>query len=150
MLEKKITFVDYNGNERTETHYFYLNESELMKWLTTNGEYTLDKLLMRLYQEGNGRKIMDIFEDLIRKSYGKRSLDGRKFEKSKEIWDDFYQTEAYSKLFMEIVTDAKKASEFVNGIIPSNLAVEVDKVLKEHPDAIPDEMKDYIGEVKSV
>ena len=28
------------------------------------------------------------------------------------------QTEAYSNLFMELATDAKAASEFVNGIVP--------------------------------
>jgi hypothetical protein len=144
MLAKTITFTDYEGTERTETHYFNLDKAELTKWLTTTGEYTLDKVLLRLANERNGAKIMEIFEDLIHRSYGIKSLDGRKFEKNEEIWLNFYQTEAYSNLFMEIVTDANKASAFVNGIIPKKLADEVAKSLKENKDGLPDEIKDYI------
>ncbi len=147
MLKKTIKFTDYEGLERTEEHFFNLNKAEVIKWLTTSGDYTLDKLLQRLSKERNGRKIMEIFEDLIKMSYGRKSLDGRKFEKNEEIWNDFYQTEAYSKLFSECVTDAKKAADFVNGIIPKDLADEVAKIIKDNPDGIPDELKDYAGPV---
>lgn len=144
MYCKKIEFEDYDGNKRVEDHYFHLNRAEIIKWLTTNGEYTLDKLVMRLSSEKNGKKIMEIFESLIKLSYGRKSLDGRKFEKSEEIWNDFYQTEAYSELFTELVTDANKAADFVNRIIPKSLADDVQKIIKENPEGIPDEMKDYL------
>lgn len=147
MLVKNITFEDFDGNKRTEDHYFHLSKAEVIKWLTTSGDYTLDKLLERLSKERNGKKIMEIFEDLIRLSYGKKSLDGRKFEKTDEIWNDFYQTEAYSVLFTELVTDARKAAAFVNGIIPKDLADEVEKIIKDNPEGIPDALKDYTGPV---
>lgn len=140
MLTKTITYEDYDGNQRTEQFYFNLNKAEVLKWLTTGGDYTLDKVLERLSTERNGQKIMEIFEDLIRRSYGRKSLDGRKFEKSQEIWEDFYQTEAYSALFTELVTDAKKASDFINSVIPKDLANEVDKMMKENPEGIPAEL----------
>jgi hypothetical protein len=35
------------------------------------------------------------------------------------------QTEAYSELFVEITSDEKKASEFINGIIPQKMAEEL-------------------------
>lgn len=143
MLKKSITFTDFDGKVRTEDHYFNLNKAEVVKWLTTNGDYTLDKMLERLSTEKNGKKIMEIFEDLIHRSYGRKSLDGRKFEKNEEIWKDFYETEAYSELFMEMVTDAKKASAFVNGIIPADLAAEVRNIVANNPEGIPDELKDY-------
>ena len=143
MLKKTITFTDFDGNERTEDHYFNLNKAEVIKWLTTSGDYTLDKVLERLSTERNGKKIMEIFEGLIKLSYGKKSVDGRKFEKSEEIWNDFYQTEAYSILFTELVTNAKKAADFVNKIIPKDLADEVEKIIREHPEGIPDTLKDY-------
>lgn len=151
MLKKTITFEDYDGNTRTEDHYFNLNKAEVIKWLTTSGEYTLDKVLERLSTERNGKKIMEIFEDLIHLSYGRKSLDGRKFEKTEEIWNDFCQTEAYSILFTEIVTDAKKASDFVNKIIPKDLAHEVEKIISENPEGIPAEVRDYVDvEVKNI
>lgn len=136
MLAREITFEDFNGQMRTETHYFHLSQAEIVKWLTTQGDYTLDKVLQRLSEERNGKEIMRMFDELIYLSYGKKSLDGRRLDKSKEAKDDFFQTEAYSALFMELVTDAKKAAEFVNGIIPKNLASEVDRLMKDHPEAI--------------
>lgn len=147
MLKKTITYVDFDGRSRTEDHFFHLNKAEVIKWLTTNGDYTLDKMLERLSQERNGKKIMEIFEGLIRMSYGRKSLDGRKFEKNDEIWKDFYETEAYSELFTELVTDAKKAAAFVNQIIPSDLAAEVTKIIADNPKGIPDELKDYAAGV---
>ncbi len=145
MLCKTIEFTDYDGNIRKEDHYFNLNKAEVIKWLTTTGDYTLDKVLERLYKERNGKKIMEIFDELIHLSYGRKSLDGRKFEKTQEVWDDFYQTEAYSKLFTDLVTDAKKAAAFVNSVIPQDLVEEVERIIKENPDGIPDEFKDYIS-----
>lgn len=144
MLKKTINYIDYDGNERSEEYYFNLNQAEIIKWLTTTGDYTLDKVLERLATERNGKKIMEIFEELIRLSYGRKSLDGRKIEKSKEIWEDFYYTEAYSTLFTELVTDARKAADFVNQIIPKKLADEVAKIVSENPNGIPDTLKDYV------
>ena len=45
----------------------------------------------------------------------------------------FAETEAYSVLFMELATDDAKAAEFVNGIIPPDVA--------EKAAALPDEQK---------
>lgn len=141
MLKKTIKYEDYDGNIRKEDFYFNLNKAEVIKWITMTGDYTLDKVLDRLSTERNGKKIMDIFEGLIRLSYGRKSLDGRKFEKSEEIWNDFYQTEAYSILFAELVTDANKAADFMNQIIPSTLSSEVEKIIKEHPEQLPEQFR---------
>lgn len=145
MYAKVIKFEDYNGVKREEEHFFNLNKAEVIKWLTTSGDYTLDKVLERLSKERNGKKIMEIFEEMIKMSYGKPSLDGRKFEKTDDIWNDFYQSDAYSELFTELVTDAAKAADFVNKIIPKDLADEVAKIIKDNPDGIPAELRDYTG-----
>lgn len=147
MYKKTIKFKGYDDVERTEDFYFNINEAELTKWLTTSGDYTLDKVLDRLTKERNGKEIMRIFEDMIHMAYGRQSLDGRKFEKSEEIWKDFYQTEAYSVLFMELVTDAAKAADFVNKIIPRKLADRVEKIIRDNSDGIPDNLKEYAAPV---
>ena len=144
MLAKKISFIDFDGQSREGEYFFNLNEAETVMWMTTTGEYTLDKVLLRLSQERNGRKIMEIFEDLIHRSYGIKSLDGIQFEKSEEEWKKFKQSNAYSKLFMELVTDARKAAEFVNSIIPKEMADEISKTLLENKDGVPAELRDYI------
>lgn len=143
MLEKTFTFTDYEGNERKETHYFHMSKAEIMMWVSTDKEYTVDKKLLQLFRERNGRQLMEFFEDLIHRSYGRKSLDGRRFEKSEAIWMDFYQTEAYSELFMELVTDADKASAFLSAIVPASIADEM-KVSAENRDKIPAELRDYL------
>ena len=38
--------------------------------------------------------------------------------KNDEIRQAFAETEAYSMIFMDLVTDANKATEFINSIVP--------------------------------
>lgn len=147
MFEKTVTYEDFNGEKRTESHLFNLNQAEVVKWLAAPGEYTLDKVLLRIQKDGNMKKSMDVFDDLLRRSYGRISEDGRKFEKNDEIWEDFHQSEAYSKIFMEIISNAKAAAEFVNGILPKDMSSNVMKIIKENPDGVPDELKDYVGDI---
>lgn len=144
MLAKKIKYEDYDGIMREDEFQFNLSQADVIKLLTTTGEYTLDKLLKRLSTERNGKKIMEIFESILKMSYGRKSLDGKRFEKSEELWKEFYESEAYSVLFTELVMDAKKASEFINAIIPKKLADNIADIVKNNPDGIPDELKDYI------
>lgn len=144
MLKKTIAYIDFDGNDRKEDFYFHMSQAEVIQWLVTSGDYTLDKVLERLATERNGKKIMEIFADLIYRSYGEKSLDGRRFDKSEEVKRNFLETEAYSVLFTELVTDAKKAADFVRSIIPANLAADVEKVMRENPDGIPDTIKDYL------
>lgn len=140
MLKKTITYTDYDGKERTEDFYFHLTKAEVIQWLTTNGDYTIDKVLERLTKKSRGRDIIDIFEDLIKRSYGEKSEDGRRFIKSPEVLANFVETEAYSVLFTELVLDANKAAEFFSKILPSDIGDAIDKVQKEHPNATPEEL----------
>lgn len=118
MLKKTITFKDYNGNDRTEDFYFNLNQAEVTEMeLSVSGG--LVEMIKRIVAAQDGKQIIGTFKDLILKAYGVKSPDGRKFIKNQEVRDDFAQTEAYSKLFMELATDADAAGEFVKGIIPA-------------------------------
>ena len=121
MLKKTITYVDYNGVERKEDFYFNLSKSEIMKMeLGTTGG--LAEKIQRVVDAQDGPAIMTIFEDLILTAYGEKSLDGKRFIKSKELSEAFSQTEAYSKLFMELATNDVAAANFINGIIPVDLS----------------------------
>ena len=117
MYIKTINYTDYNGNTRTEDHYFNLTEAEALEMeMSTNGGFS--ERIKRIIAAQDTATLITIFKDLIKKSYGRKSLDGRKFEKSEEIFNEFKDTEAYSILFMELATDTKAATEFVNGIAP--------------------------------
>lgn len=128
MLKKTLTFEDFNGEEIAEDFYFHLSKAELIKMeLSEKGGLT--EAFKEIVETNDGSRIMDIFENLILSSYGKKSEDGRRFIKNDDIRDSFAQSEAYSVLFMELVTDAKAAADFFNGIIPSGLAEEAKKTM---------------------
>lgn len=144
MYKRTITYEDFNGKQRTEDFYFNLSKAEVIKWLTTTGDYTLDKVFEKLAREHNGKEIMKTFEDIIYMAYGEKSMDGRRFDKSDEVKRNFMETEAYSTLFTELVTDANKAAEFMNNIIPKDMAEEINRIVADNPDGLPDSMKDYL------
>lgn len=119
MIKKNITWIDYDENKRTEDFYFNLNEAELI--LMEVGEKGgFERMLKRIIAEDDRQKIIDIFKELVLKAYGQKTTDGRRFVKSKELSKEFEETEAYVQIFMELATDAKAASDFVNGIVPKN------------------------------
>ena len=118
MLKKTITYKDYNGVEITEDFMFNLTKAEILEMqLTKDGG--MDAAIKKIVDAKDAPEIMKVFKDLILKSYGIVSDDGRRFIKSKEISDSFAQTEAFSMLFMELATDTDAASAFVNGIVPA-------------------------------
>lgn len=125
MLKKTITYTDYDGNERTEDFYFNLSKAELLEMeMSTNGG--LEKFCQKIISEKDTKRMMEMWKDLILKSYGEKSLDGKRFIKNQELVDSFTQTEAYSELFMELASNADTAAAFVKGIIPKNLLEQID------------------------
>lgn len=120
MLKKTITYTDYNGVTRKEDFYFNLSQAEIAEMqLTTPGG--MSEMLNRIVDAREDTELIKIFKDLIFKSYGEKSPDGKYFNKSEELSKAFSQTEAYSVLFMDLATDANKASDFVKGILPEDL-----------------------------
>lgn len=126
MLKKTITYEDYNGVTRTEDFYFNFTEAEIMELeLGTTGG--LAEMIQRIVASQDAPTILKIFKDIILKAYGVKSEDGRRIIKNDAVREDFAQTEAYSKLFMELATDSKAAADFINKIVPENMAKEANK-----------------------
>lgn len=125
MIKKTITYTDYNGIERTENFYFNMSKAEVMEMeLSTAGG--MAESIQKIVDAKDAPAIIRVFKDLVLKAYGVKSDDGRRFMKVKPdgtlYADEFKETEAYSQIFMELATDADKAAEFVNGIMPAELA----------------------------
>ena len=131
MLKKTITYKDYNDAERTEDFYFNLSEAEVIEMeLSTAGG--LAEMIQGIVKAQDGPAIIKIFKDLILKAYGEKSIDGKSFvkvdEKGNPLWVKFSQTAAYSKLFMELATEADAGAKFVNGIMPAGYANAENKI----------------------
>lgn len=117
MIKKTIKYVDFKGNEREEDFYFNLSKPELMEMeLTTKGG--MSDYLEKIVKAQTKEELIKWFKLIILKAYGEKSEDGRRFIKSEELSTAFSQTGAYEKLYMELVTDEQKASEFINAIVP--------------------------------
>lgn len=130
MLKKTIKYTDYNGVEREEDFYFNLSKAEIAEMeLEIPGGMTA--MLQRITAAKDTPSLVKIFKDLILRSYGEKSADGKRFVKSAELKESFSQTEAYSELFMELATNADSASAFINGIIPADVAKASKKQIPE-------------------
>ena len=135
MLKKTITFTNFDGKEVTEDHYFHLSQAELAEMqLSHDGGY--DAHLKRIIEAEDGKTIVEEMKSLIEKSYGKKSGDGNRFEKSADLFDRFQSSPAYSVLFMELCTDAEASSAFVNGLLPADLNTQTQKI-SDKPDLRP-------------
>lgn len=117
MLVKKVTYTDYKGLKREEELYFNLSKAEVAE-MELSHDGGLSEHIKKIVAAQSGKDIIALFKDLIIKSYGVISDDGKRFIKNDKLREEFVQTEAYSDLFMELASDADAASAFVNGIIP--------------------------------
>lgn len=117
MFKYTATYMDYNGTERTMDCLFNLNKAEVfeMELMTEGG---MQQLLDRIVKVKDTVELGKLMKMFIEKSYGIKSPDGNRFIKDPDKLKEFEQTEAYSDFYVKIVTDAKFAASFINGIIP--------------------------------
>lgn len=118
MLKREINYTDYDGNPRTETHYFNLTVNEVQTLRPTDGSSNYSTALERLESEQDVPGLAEEITRIILLAYGEKSEDGRIFRKSKELSDDFSQSAAFEQLYRELQEDARVANEFFMGILP--------------------------------
>ena len=129
MLKKTITYSGIDGREYTEDFLFALTKADLMEMeVSTPGG--MQEYIQRISQTQDIHAVLDLFKDLIAKSYGQKSPDGKRFIRSKALTEEFMQTEAYDKLLMEIFSDENAAAAFVSGILPQDIAAQAATMLE--------------------
>lgn len=125
MVKKTIRYRDYDDVERVEDFYFNLSRAELVM-MESSRLGGMRAYYERISQAKDTVAIMECFKELIHKSVGYKSDDGRRFIKTEDYANEFEQTEAYSELIIELLSDAKVALEFFKTIMPAKLAEEVE------------------------
>lgn len=120
MLKKTIEYENYNGETVTEDFYFNLSKAEILD-MEIEYEGSLTEYMNSIVLAKDLNKLMALFKDILHKSYGKKSLDGRRFIKNQEILEEFTQTPAYDELYVKLATDADEAAAFVRGIFPKSM-----------------------------
>lgn len=125
MLKKTIKYTDFNGEEVTEEHFFHLSKAELVEMEVEHEDGGLSEALKRMAESDDRKAMVKEFKHIILASYGKRTPDGRRFVKNREIREEFESSEAYSTLFMELATEPNALDDFMKGVIPPDLSEQV-------------------------
>lgn len=134
MIKKTITFEDYNGETHKEDFYFNLTKAEVLE-METIVKGGLSTILKHIVETDDTTEMVNMFKDIIHKSYGVKSADGKRFVKSEEVLEDFIYSAAYSVLYMELATDEKAAVDFINGIMPKGMGpkTKINEAVQEFP-----------------
>lgn len=117
MLKKTIKYTNYDGVEQERVYHFNFSRAEVAE-MEMRADGGLSKQLQNIVESQDRGVILDIFKDLIQKSYGVKSPDGEQFIKNQQVLDAFVQSEAYVELYMELANNSEKAAEFINAVIP--------------------------------
>ena len=116
MFKKEIEYQDFNGQQRKEMFYFNLSKAELME-MELSTQAGMEEMIKMLIATKDNAKIVQTFKDLILRSYGIKSEDGTRFIKTPELREAFEQSNAYSELFMEILSSTDAQVAFINGVV---------------------------------
>ena len=117
MLKKTITFKDFNGESTKDDFYFNLTQAEVAE-MELSAEGGMQEFIKRITKTRDQAKLVALFKELIMKSYGERSIDGKRFYKNDQIRADFAASGAYSELFMELATNTQSAIDFIVNVFP--------------------------------
>lgn len=132
MLKKTITFEDFEENTRTEDFYFNLSKAELAEMqMSRQGGFT--DWIQKVIDAKDNATLYATIKNFVLNSVGVRSSDGRRFIKNDEIRTEFEQTDAYSVLMMELISDDKAFAAFVQGIVPKDIAGKMNDTNASHP-----------------
>lgn len=120
MVAKKITYTDFDGNERTETFYFNLNQAEMVEFSASLRG--MERTINNVIEHQDIPKLEKLYRKLITMSYGEKSADGREFLKEDDngrpLWKHFVTTNAYSQLYMELLSDPQgEGKKFFDNIL---------------------------------
>lgn len=139
MLRKKITYNDFNGTEVTDECCFHMSSADLLKTeIRSTSAGGFKNIIQRMVDAKDYKAMVDLLDELILRSYGRISEDGKRFMRGKdyEYAREFMETEAYTKLMLELLSgDEAKITEFVEGILPQDILEEVRKEMNENNSA---------------
>lgn len=124
MLAREFTYEDFDGKTVTETWHFHISKADILMF---DADYPegLAGVLTAMGKTQNKKDILEMFQKIIRLAVGKRSEDGRRFIKTDDISDEFFQTPAWDQLLMELLEGKMDGAEFIRGIMPRDVGVEI-------------------------
>lgn len=151
MIKWPIQYTDFNGEIRKEDFFFHLSEADLAEIELIYHQFGVEEVkneetgeviieaqsalggyLQDTVRSGDGQRIVDAITDLIRRSYGIKTPDGRSFIKTDHDYLVFKGTPAYSSLFMSLAYNPDLTAKFFVGILPESMKSGAEERLAEN------------------
>lgn len=140
MYKETVNYNDFDNNERSEELYFNLTQTEATEFALempnslTDGiageNVDVNQASMDILKKMGGKGVFDFLKKLVLKSYGIKSADGRRIEKSEKITREFEQSIPFDIIFTKLMRDDNYAAAFVNAVIPAELAARIAETTK--------------------
>ena len=130
MVKRNITYRDFEGEERTDVFYFNLTEAELAD-IELEYDGDMAKKLQNMQEKHDGRGVFAMISNLILRSYGEKTSDGKRFVKNAEMREAFAASDAYSKLLFDLLEDDSKLANFMTAIMPVDIRAKVEERFNE-------------------
>lgn len=118
MFSDKITYEDFDGNTQTQEVFFNISKVEALS-LETSYPGGYGDYLQKVVDTNDNHRILEVFKDIVKKSYGVKSEDGKRFVKSEEEYKKFEESPVYDEFVMKLIGDENYALDFVIGVMPS-------------------------------
>lgn len=136
----KITkkYEDFRGNDREESFYFNITESEMVDMIKNDPSFSPDYLIY-LTKEPSGFAMMEVMRKLIVLSYGELSEDGKHFRKDDQITKDFIQSKAYEEILNDFFDGEHETmvKDFVLNVFPKKYKDGIAKQMANGTPVIP-------------
>jgi hypothetical protein len=138
MFTYTVEYKDFNEVPKKKELYFNLTEPEIVMWQGAN-DGALDTVLQRMVDAQDFRDIAEMFDDIVNRSYGVKSVDGEDFDKSEEIVKKFKSSRAYEAFFRAITSDADLALRWLRGMMPQRYqeAIKEEELQQKVKEALP-------------
>jgi hypothetical protein len=136
MLKKTIKYLDLDGNPVEDDFWFHLSTADILEMETEVAGGLTTKLTNMTKPGGDQTQILATFKDLVARSCGQRSDDGKRFIRTPEAKSAFLDSDAYSRFLMELMSGSDAAVEFIKGVVPADMKTQVQaQVAKASADA---------------
>lgn len=122
MLKKSIKFKNLDGVEEEVVYYFHMNRGDVAM-MEVSSQEGYSGYLEKIIKDNDRGAIARAIKELILVSVGYRDKDDAgRFIKTDEYAKAFSQTEAFSELYLELITDTAASIEFFKGVLPGNIS----------------------------
>ena len=122
MIKRDIKYTDYNDIEQTETFYFNFTKLEVAETELELGG--IEETMNRLTETSDIKAAYHLFKDLLLSAYGRKTPDGKHFEKEDEngrpLAKQLENSPALGELIIDLMADVNDAAAFFRGMLPKD------------------------------